>query len=133
MPFPTVVLDTHTWMWWASDRRRLSRAAMAVMAPPAVLGVSPISCWEVATKVALGRIELDRDPRLWIRQALAAERVEPAELTAEIAATAGLLGAEGFHGDPADRMIAATALHLQVPLVTKDTQLRTFRRLRTVW
>ena len=46
---------------------------------------------------------------------------------------AGLLGREGFHGDPADRIIAATALHHGVGLVTKDRLIRSFERLHTVW
>jgi PIN domain nuclease of toxin-antitoxin system len=130
---PTAVLDTHAWVWLVSEPKRLSRRATAFLARTGPFGVCPISCWEVATKVAIGKLTLDRDVRLWVRQALADERVTVAQLTTDAAVTAGLLGREGLHGDPADRLIAATALHLQVPVVTKDARLRRFRRLETVW
>lgn len=133
MTRPSALLDTHSWIWWVSDRKRLSRSAARFLARPGLFGVCPISCWEVATKVALGKLRLDRDVRMWVNQALQAENVVLAELTAEAAVTAGLLGQDGFHGDPADRLIAATALHLQVPLVTKDANLRSFPRLVTIW
>ncbi|CAN5878010.1 hypothetical protein BH23ACT12_BH23ACT12_22560 [soil metagenome] len=84
-------------------------------------------------KAAEGTLTLDREVRLWIRQALAGAQLAVAPVTEDAAVTAALLGQEGLHGDPADRMIAATALHLQVPLITKDARLRNFARLATVW
>lgn len=84
-------------------------------------------------KAAAGTLILDRDVRLWIRQALARAELAVAPLTEDAALTAALLGQEGLHGDPADRMVAATALHLQVPLITKDSRLRSFARLSTIW
>jgi PIN domain nuclease of toxin-antitoxin system len=130
---PTVILDTHVWIWLVSEPERLSRSAAEGIATASALGVCPISCWEVATKAALGKLTLDRDVRAWVRLALAHERVVVAELSVDAAVTAGGLGLEGFHGDPADRLIAATALHLQVPVITKDERLRAFPRLQTVW
>jgi PIN domain nuclease of toxin-antitoxin system len=128
-----ILLDTHAWIWWVSAPDQLSPAARAAIAAASTVGVSPISCWEIATKASRGRLQLDRDVDAWVRQALAMERVEVAALTADAAVKAGTLGAEGFHGDPADRMIAATAMLRGVELVTKDAKIREFPGVRTIW
>lgn len=128
-----IVIDTHVWIWLVSEPRRLSKRAAAAISSAEIVGVSAISAWEIATKVALGRIELDRDVDVWVRQALAIDRVESISVDTAIAVMAGTLGAEGLHGDPADRLIAATALFHHAPLVTKDARLRSFARLRTIW
>lgn len=128
-----IVIDTHVWIWLVSEPRRLSKRAAAAISRAEIVGVSAISAWEIATKVALGRIELDRDVDVWVRQASAIDRVESISVDTAIAVMAGTLGAEGLRGDPADRLIAATALFHHAPLVTKDTRLRSFERLRTIW
>lgn len=128
-----IVLDTHAWLWWVSSPEMLSPAARDAMEGARSLGISPISCWELATKVAQGKLRLDRELDVWVHQALARPRLRVAELLPEIAVAAGQLGAEGFHGDPADRMIVATALHHDSLLVTKDQAIREFEPVRTVW
>lgn len=82
--------------------------------------------------VGAGRIRIDRDPRHWMRQALGTDRVEPVPLTAEAAMSAALLP-KTFPGDPADRIIHATATSLGVSLVTRDTGIRSFDPQRTIW
>ena len=77
------------------------------------------------------RLELDRDVLVWVKQALAQPRCAFLPLTAEIAVAAARLGDEG--GDPADRLIAATAISRHVPLVTKDQRLRRSTVLQTIW
>jgi PIN domain nuclease of toxin-antitoxin system len=96
------------------------------------LAVSAISLWEVAMLVAKSRLELDRDVGLWMRQALAAPRIRLAPLSVEIAVRSTALGRD-FQGDPADRLIAATALELDAALVTKDDRMRSWKRIVTVW
>ncbi len=53
-----IVLDTHVWVWWALDPARLSKAQVEVIAANEtdVIGVSAISCWEIAKLVELGRL-----------------------------------------------------------------------------
>jgi PIN domain nuclease of toxin-antitoxin system len=128
-----ILLDTHAWIWWVSAPEKLSKRARAAIDDTWELGVSPISCWEIATKVSLGKLALDREVEVWVHQALARPRLRVAELLPEIAVAAGSLGAKGFHGDPADRMIVATALHHGIGLVTKDQKIRSFPPLRTIW
>ncbi|HVO49911.1 MAG TPA: type II toxin-antitoxin system VapC family toxin [Thermoanaerobaculia bacterium] len=128
-----ILLDTHAWIWWAAEtpRRLTARARRAIAESPSI-AVSAISPWEVAMLVAKGRLELDRDVLVWIRQALALPRVTLVPLTPEIAVRSTRLGA-GFPGDPADRIIVASARELGASLVTKDQVLRRAEGVRTVW
>lgn len=80
-----------------------------------------------------GRITLDRDVSLWVRQALADTRVEPLPPSAAIALAAGLLDTTSFPGDPIDRLIYATALATNARLVTRDTAINAFDPELTIW
>lgn len=129
-----IVLDTHAWLWWLSDPGRLSRPAADAIAQAQRIGVSTLSCWEVVMLVDRGRIALDRPVSHWVRAALRADdRVQALAPDADVAVRAGLLAGEGFHGDPADRFIYATALAAGAKLVTRDRALRGFDGARTVW
>ena len=127
-----ILLDTHAWIWLRSDPDRLSPAARAAVNGERAM-LATISCWELATLVRLGRIALDREAGAWVSHGLGAEpQVTAVPLDPEVAVTAGGL-AEAFPGDPADRIIYATALSLGCRLVTKDRRLRTFAPDRTLW
>lgn len=127
-----IVLDTHAWIWWADESSRLSARARGAMSQADTLGVCAISCWEVAMLVAKGRLRLDRDPLAFIHQALALPRVQLLPLTPEISVGAARIPSESL-ADPADRMIAATALEAGVGVVSKDGRLRGLRDLKTIW
>ncbi len=127
------VLDTHAWIWWVSDPAKLSHKAQAALHYATNIGICPISCWEIATKAAQGKLTLDREIRVWMRQALARPGVALIPISPDIAITAGQLGQQGFHGDPADRLIVASALQHGAELITKDRNIRTFPLVRTVW
>ena len=55
-----IVLDTHTWLWWASQDAKLSRAAEKAIRATKSIGICAISCLEVAMAVEKGRVVLDR-------------------------------------------------------------------------
>ncbi len=128
-----IVLDTHIWIWWVSEPDKLSRKALSAINYAQDIAVSPISCWEIATKEAKGRLALDRPIDVWVRQALARPSIRLVALSAEIAIRAGQLGEQGFHGDPADRIIVASAITHGAELVTKDRDIRAFSSVRTIW
>jgi PIN domain nuclease of toxin-antitoxin system len=127
-----IVVDTHAWIWRATESRGLSAAARRALAEARAIGVPAIGCLEVAVAVARGRLRLDRDVLAWLRLALAMPRVVLLPLVPEIAVAAVELG-PSFPGDPGDRLIFATAVHHRAHLVTKDGQLRKWDRARTVW
>jgi PIN domain nuclease of toxin-antitoxin system len=80
-----ILLDTHVWVWWAAEPKKLSARARKAVESIDEIGVSAISPWEVAMLVSKGRLELDRDVLLWIRQALALPKVSLVPLSPEIA------------------------------------------------
>jgi PIN domain nuclease of toxin-antitoxin system len=128
-----VVLDTHVWLWWSADPGRLSAPARAAIDEADRVGVSAISCWEVAMLALRNRVTLDRDIAHWVRQALSRPGIVAIPLMPQVALAAGLLERDGFAGDPADRLIYATARNAGTSLVTKDRRLREFDPRGTVW
>jgi PIN domain nuclease of toxin-antitoxin system len=88
----------------------------------------------VAMLVDKRRISLDRPTTSWSHDVLAEARISLAPLTAQIAVNAGEL--RPFPGDPVDRILTATAVEIGVPILTKDTRIRSHARgssLRAVW
>lgn len=129
-----IVLDTHVWLWWAAAPERLSPAAADAIAAATGLGVSTLSCWEVTMLAERGRIALDRPAAQWVHAALGTDaRMRPLAPDAEVAVRAAELGRDGFHGDPADRFIYATARANGATLLTRDEALRRFDPANTLW
>jgi len=130
-----IVLDTHALVWWVSDSARLSdhaRRAIAGALRRGPLVASAISVFEISTAARRGRLALAAPVEQWLADllSLAEVRIEP--VTAAIAALAGNMP-DPTPGDPADRIIAATAALLQLKLVTADDRLKRSPHIRTVW
>lgn len=131
---PTV-LDTHAWMWWVNGDRRLSRRARTAIARAGARGdlyLSIYSVWELAKKVEKGQLGFDRPFDEWLDAAIAAEGLQVVDLTRALIVDSCRLP-QPFHGDPADQMIVATTRALSATLVTKDSRLRDYSHVRTVW
>ena len=117
-----ILLDTHVIIWFRSGDRRLGPHARREIDGALQGGgaaVSAISFWEVGMRVQKGRLNLSLDLDVWRRRQLEQGLVE-IPVDGEIAARAGLL--PDVRGDPADRLIVATALEGH-RLVTADRQL----------
>ena len=122
-----ILLDTHIWMWWVHDDPMPweLKDALDDRAESEGLGVSVISCWEVAKLVEYGRVELKRGLEGWLSNALAPSGVSLVSLTPRIAAEACSLPGE-FHRDPADQIIVATSRVFDMPLATADQKIRRY-------
>lgn len=122
-----VLLDTHTLVWLVHGDEQLSLGARRRIESAASIWVSAISAWEIGMLVAKGRLQLSRDVKEWIDEVLALPGVHLAPVGVEVAvASTRLPGA--FHGDPADRIIVATARHLGATLVTADDKILAWGR-----
>ena len=119
-----IVLDTHIWVWWVHGDPSLTRVQREVVEAheAAGLGVSAISCWEVAKLVEYKRLVLPCPTLEWLDQALAYPGVRLLDLSPRIATDSTELPGE-FHKDPADQIIVATARVHGAPLLTADERI----------
>jgi PIN domain nuclease of toxin-antitoxin system len=126
------MLDTHVVQWWSAEPERLSAAAATAVSEAQELAVSAISWFELAWPAEHERIRVSIPIRSWLEQLGA--QVRTLSVTPAIADTAVSLPSS-FPGDPADRLIYATAIEHGWRLVTKDDKLRGHRHPRpiTVW
>jgi PIN domain nuclease of toxin-antitoxin system len=130
-----IVLDTHVWIWWTGDPSRLSRsAARAIDGAIASSGmlISSMSVWEVGELVRRQRLRLKMDLDEWFARSEKLPYLRFVPIDNEVARLAAALGDLGT-GDPADRMIAATAQSRQSALVTRDERLLNYAGLKTIW
>jgi PIN domain nuclease of toxin-antitoxin system len=118
-----LLLDTHIWLWLLNgETAQLSESCLAAINSAKQLNVSAISIWEVGMLEAKGRIQLQKTCLDWVREALKAPKLKLVPLTPEIAIESSRLPGT-IHGDPADRILAATSRLTGASLVTKDHQL----------
>jgi len=118
-----ILLDTHVLVWLVEASPRLGVAAIEKIDcafHSGVAMVSAISFWEVGMLVRKGRIRMDLDLAVW-RDALLQQGLVEIPITGDIGVRAA--GFDNFHGDPADRLIAATALQNSASLLTADRRL----------
>jgi PIN domain nuclease of toxin-antitoxin system len=128
-----ILLDTHVLIWMASEPKRLSRKAReAIRQARAKTGIAiaTITLWELAWLAENGRIQISASVESFVREMVSRVMLKP--LTPEIAALAVRLPS-GFPRDPADRIIASTAIIDAAPLVTADERIRQTSVVQTIW
>lgn len=129
------LLDTHAWIWWVNEDRRLSRKARAAIANGQRahdLWLSMISIWELAKKVEKKQLVLDRPLDRWIEAATTMPGLHLAELTPPILVESCRLPGP-FPGDPADQIIVATAREDHAVVVTKDRRILEYAHVTSLW
>lgn len=120
-----ILLDTHALLWLIADDPQLGPEARDVIEEAStadLLFLSPISLWEIALKSSRSKLDLGLPLRPWIRRTLELTRVRLMPISSETACSCAELPPE-FHGDPADRLIAATARAEGMVLLTHDRHL----------
>ena len=109
-----LLLDTHAILWWVRDDRRLGRAARRAITSADVVWVSTVSGWELAIKVAKGRLRIVES----LRVTIVADRFTELPLT--LRHTEELERLPMHHGDPHDRLLVAQARVEGATIVTHD-------------
>jgi PIN domain nuclease of toxin-antitoxin system len=124
-----LLLDTHITFWLDTGDTRLSVRTRdridGVWRQGGKVIVSAVTAMEISQLASKGRLRLDVPPDAWIRRLLGLVGFEGAAITPEIAARAYMLS-DLAHGDPADRMLIATAIDLGCPLITYDERIIAF-------
>jgi PIN domain nuclease of toxin-antitoxin system len=129
-----ILLDTCVLVFDALAPDRLSgvaRDALARAEAEGALACADISLWELAMLIRKGRLDPGTDAATFCRLALDARGVRVLPITAEIAVESTRLDLP--HGDPADRLIAATAIVHGAALLTVDENLRASPAVETLW
>jgi PIN domain nuclease of toxin-antitoxin system len=127
-----IVLDTHIWVWWVNDSPQLTQQHKQWIQDyrSQRLGISIISCWEVAKLVEKNRLVLSIPVEEWLSTALAYPGVELLNLTLPIVVRSTQLF--GFHNDPADQIIVSTAQVYDCLLLTADSKILNYTDVKTL-
>jgi len=115
-----LLLDSHVFLWWRTDDRRLSPAARSAIGEASLVFVSAATAWEIGIKAALGRIELPESVEAGVR----ASGFDPLPITLAHAESAA--GLPPHHADPFDRMLVAQCRGEGLTLVTHDRRIEPY-------
>lgn len=118
-----MILDTHVLVWMDEGSSRLGKKARSRIdeaLKDSALYVSAISFWEVSMLLAKGRLQMQMSVDVW-RNSLLEHGLREIPMTGDIAITAASL--IDFHGDPADRFIAASAVNTALHICTADQKI----------
>jgi PIN domain nuclease of toxin-antitoxin system len=122
-----ILLDTHVALWARAGERLKPKALRAIIAASLQrggIGISAISIWETAMLAAKERITVDVDA--FVRETFLRQDVLELPVTVGIGLRAGRL--LDFHGDPADRILVATALENDITFLTRDERILKFAK-----
>lgn len=130
-----VILDTHVWLWLINGDDRLGKSkvleSISHAAVSSNLRVSAISIWEIGMLEFKGRITLPMDCLQWVKEALEAPGIQLMPILPPIAISSSRLPGK-FHGDPADRLVVATARYLNGTIATADRKILEYGRQNCV-
>ena len=116
------LLDTHIWIWSLLDPKQLTKRVQRILANPEnELWLSAISIWEFLILVEKGRVLIHSDVETWLDEAMNKAPMKEAPITHQIARISRSL--QMPHQDPADRFLAATAIALDLTLISADDRM----------
>lgn len=126
-----ILLDSHIWYWWITqDGKRLPASMLETIESADRVGVSAVSCFELALAHRKGRLEFPVPPKEWFPLALKGSDIECFPVDEQIALKA--VDLTEVHRDPFDRIIIATALSLKARLASVDGHFSSYPELSDV-
>ena len=128
-----LLLDTHYLIWLMEGNERITKNQRLIKdiekrIPKKEILVSEISLWEIAMLSIKGRIKISEPIEKWMDEALKAPGIRSIHLTPKIIADSVNLPS-GFHADPSDRLIVATARVMDAQIVTQDKLIQKYGRI----
>ncbi|MDQ3170404.1 MAG: type II toxin-antitoxin system VapC family toxin [Acidobacteriota bacterium] len=125
----SVLLDTQAFLWWVTDDPKLTpRARRAIVAQRCLLSIA--SCWEMAIKTGLGKLDMPRPVDRFLQEQLEVNGFELLPISLEHASAVADL--PFHHRDPFDRLIVAQARRDELPIVSSDPIFRRYG-VKRVW
>jgi PIN domain nuclease of toxin-antitoxin system len=130
----TYLFNTNAWIRSIERPVEVSASVFSVLLNPtsAPFGLSAISIYEIGQKVRKGRLVLSIPLDRWLAIALRPAFVRVIPIDADIARKANELPGD-FHGDPADRLIVATARKHNLTILTSDRKIQDYSSIQTLW
>ena len=125
-----IILDTHIWIWWVNNEPSLKAGWRNLIDNAPDIGVSAISCFEVAWLEKHSRIKLPTSRNTWFQKALVGSGITLIPISAEIAWAA--VDLQEHHSDPQDRIIIATAITLGCKLMSADQKFPLYSELTNI-
>lgn len=128
------LLDTHVWYWLMEVPEKIPVNVRKIMSQNGTVpfGISAISLWEIAKLEEKKRIDFNIPLQNWMKDALDPDFMKRLELDEQVAVESTRLP-EGFHRDPSDQIIVATARVHNLTLITADRKILAYRHVRTLW
>ena len=129
------LLDTHTWIWWNMNPRKLSSKVRELIEKSSryeEILLSAISPWEFCKLLEKKRVGISCDPENWINIALDMPKLRLVPLSPVIAYRSTILP-QPFHSDPADQIIVATARQENATILTRDEKILAYADVLSCW
>jgi PIN domain nuclease of toxin-antitoxin system len=126
-----ILLDTHSFLWWESDDRRLSAEARRTLSDGGnEIFLSVSSAWEIAIKAGLGKLDIPEGPELFVSSEIEANNFTV--LSIDLRHALGVYDLPDIHRDPFDRILVAQARVEDMPILTTDPEISRYP-VETVW
>jgi PIN domain nuclease of toxin-antitoxin system len=126
-----LLLDTHAFVWLASDLTKLPKAAKEAIANSECLSISSATPWEIGLLVKRGRLELPLSTAEYVERAIARHITDEIPIDRGIAIASTEL--QPIHNDPFDRILIATAIAQDLVLLTCDEVIPKYPKVKTLW
>jgi PIN domain nuclease of toxin-antitoxin system len=119
-----ILLDTCALLWLAHDRKQLSKGTLRAIAEAPAVCISAITAFEIGINYRAGKLRLSGPPAPWLSGIMEHREIAAVDLSAAICLKASELPT--IHQDPCDRLIIATALMKNVPVVSTDSRFKPY-------
>ena len=126
-----ILLDTHAFIWLASDPAQLSKPSIELIRSGKPLATSVVTSWEIALLAKRGRLKLPLPANEYIDRAISHHRIRELPLTRKTVLQA--VGLSEIHRDPFDRILIAEAQLSDAHLISKDETISQYPGIEVVW